>query len=407
MAGKRLPSDGKKLKPEGIVPTARDAVIGAGTLPRPPVRHGSMGSDGAGLGFALTPLPAPMTEPVRSPHVRTAARLTIAVVDVALVLGALWLVWQTWDAWQAWRTRVAQVDVAQQVAEDVLNADHPTLGWKHVPGRSQPMPGFGPDVVWTINANGFRGDRDYTPEPPEGVARILAVGDSFTFGNVAAQDTWPAQLEARLEAVEVINMGASAYGIDQMYLWYQEDGVRFTSDLVVLALIDDDLRRATEDRWVSGHGRPLFVLQDDALVLTNVPVPPRIPPGRPLTGSWGFARFLATRIVRGEATDRKPDNQVPYALIEAFGDAVKAQGADLLVVWLPHQRERTHWLREGTEQRCTEAGIPFLDTTPAFEAASEGGAWRTGPWFLPDGHYNPEGNAIVAEAVAAWWQDHR
>ncbi len=66
------------------------------------------------------------------------------------------------------------------------------------------------DCAVNINSLGFR-DREFGPKP-EGRVRILAVGDSFTYGwGVEANESWPKVLEARLRQtgrdVEVANLG--------------------------------------------------------------------------------------------------------------------------------------------------------------------------------------------------------
>lgn len=66
------------------------------------------------------------------------------------------------------------------------------------------------DCAVNINALGFR-DREFGPKP-QGRTRILAVGDSFTYGwGVEADESWPKVLEARLRQlghdVEVANLG--------------------------------------------------------------------------------------------------------------------------------------------------------------------------------------------------------
>ncbi|HEX8776454.1 MAG TPA: GDSL-type esterase/lipase family protein [Pyrinomonadaceae bacterium] len=66
------------------------------------------------------------------------------------------------------------------------------------------------DCEVNINALGFR-DREFG-QKPEGRIRILAVGDSFTYGwGVEANQSWPKVLEARLRQlghdVEVANLG--------------------------------------------------------------------------------------------------------------------------------------------------------------------------------------------------------
>ena len=66
---------------------------------------------------------------------------------------------------------------------------------------------------------------------------ILAVGDSFTFGDrVSDHETWPAQLE-RLTGRQVLNAGVFGYGVDQAYLRAVALLETYDTDLVVLALI--------------------------------------------------------------------------------------------------------------------------------------------------------------------------
>lgn len=100
-----------------------------------------------------------------------------------------------------------------------------TLGWI-------PKAGFNSqENIWrtqvTILPDGVRANG---PSPGAEAANrrpILAVGDSFTFGDQVSDDeTWPAQLE-RLSGVPVINGGVFGYGIDQSYLRAQHLTERF------------------------------------------------------------------------------------------------------------------------------------------------------------------------------------
>src|SRR2546428_2640892 len=68
------------------------------------------------------------------------------------------------------------------------------------------------DVIVTTNSLGLR-DRELRPRVA-GVTRLLALGDSFTYGwGVAVEDAWPRVLETELTqrgvVVEVINGGAA------------------------------------------------------------------------------------------------------------------------------------------------------------------------------------------------------
>jgi hypothetical protein len=66
------------------------------------------------------------------------------------------------------------------------------LGWANVPGLSLPD-FYGSGRGLTINGQGFRGDRDYAPDPP--LRRLVCSGDSFAMGyGVGDGDTWCARL---------------------------------------------------------------------------------------------------------------------------------------------------------------------------------------------------------------------
>ena len=76
---------------------------------------------------------------------------------------------------------------------------------------------FTHDQAVVTNSHGLR-DRDFAERPEPGVLRVLAVGDSQTFGNgLALADTWPKQLEGDLNRLgaeqgarfEVVNGGIS------------------------------------------------------------------------------------------------------------------------------------------------------------------------------------------------------
>src|SRR5207253_3371467 len=68
------------------------------------------------------------------------------------------------------------------------------------------------DHVVRINSLGFRGT-EITRQPAPGTLRVLALGDSQTFGNgLDLSETWPQQLEERLQGArgerwEVVNGG--------------------------------------------------------------------------------------------------------------------------------------------------------------------------------------------------------
>lgn len=100
------------------------------------------------------------------------------------------------------------------------------------------------EVRNTINADSLNAPRDYQAPKPDGVFRIIALGDSFTFGqHVNTEDNYPSQLETRLnvecgQRFEVLNLGVMGYDLVYAAHRYQKRGVKYDPDLL-LFLIND------------------------------------------------------------------------------------------------------------------------------------------------------------------------
>jgi len=122
------------------------------------------------------------------------------------------------------------------------------------------------------NGNGGNEILDKTP--------ILAVGDSFTFGDeVSDSETWPAILE-RLLHKKVINAGVFAYGIDQTFLRLNMLLKIYAPDTIIFSFIPHDIGRAAY-ATAMGANKPYFVVSNNTLVLMNSPV--KIASTRPVT----------------------------------------------------------------------------------------------------------------------------
>jgi hypothetical protein len=83
------------------------------------------------------------------------------------------------------------------------------LGWTLTPNRVRRSDG----LVYRINGQSLRADREYAIETPPGVCRLAAFGDSHTHCNeVTQQDCWAAILERSRPDTEVLNFGVPGYG---------------------------------------------------------------------------------------------------------------------------------------------------------------------------------------------------
>jgi lysophospholipase L1-like esterase len=96
-----------------------------------------------------------------------------------------------------------------------------------------------------FNADGMR-DRTHAVEKPEGVTRIVFLGDSVTLGDgIKPSQAYPQVLEGRLEAegrpVEVFNVALFGWSTRQERLAYRRIARRYRPDVVVLAVCLNDI----------------------------------------------------------------------------------------------------------------------------------------------------------------------
>jgi lysophospholipase L1-like esterase len=97
------------------------------------------------------------------------------------------------------------------------------------------------------DSRGFRDD-EFPVEKPAGEFRVLALGDSSTYGSgVNGPDTWPQVFERRLRATgrtaQVVNAGLAtgSYTPVGYETWMQSDGLQFAPDLVVVGFVLNDM----------------------------------------------------------------------------------------------------------------------------------------------------------------------
>lgn len=150
---------------------------------------------------------------------------------------------------------------------------HPTRGWTPRPNVKRTVQTLDFAVTSRTNSRGLH-DIEHTYEKPEGVFRILVLGDSFMSTDyVERDDCAPRLLDTMLgPGVEVINLGVTGYGTTQEYLYFIEEGVKYDPDLVLLAFFSfNDVRnnsKQLESRmWEpddhNGWGRPYASLRPE------------------------------------------------------------------------------------------------------------------------------------------------
>ena len=192
------------------------------------------GSDAAhGAAAFLAPIanPYPMIDRMRVATLGRAVlvALVVAVLSAALLEGAA-------------RLAGLAPPLEQQYGDNVAD---PHLPFKKRPGSVvRARAGSGEfEAEYRHNSLGFRNVEHDAAKPP-GVFRVVAVGDSFTYGVGAAfEDTYLAQLERRLNPrgaprrVEIVKLGLPRYFPALEARVLERYGVRFDPDLVLVAVL--------------------------------------------------------------------------------------------------------------------------------------------------------------------------
>jgi len=171
----------------------------------------------------------------------------------------------------------------------------PQTGWSLQPGAAGRWfnPPYEYDVDVVINSQGLRDVERAGYDKPEGVFRVLLLGDSYVEGlRVLLDQTFGKVLEAGLNAgapagqrYQVVNAGVSGWGTDQQLLWLRSEGVKYQPDLVLLAFFPgNDFQNISEALEVANMGRvqkPFFQRTADGLALRYHPFDPATAPQPP------------------------------------------------------------------------------------------------------------------------------
>jgi hypothetical protein len=312
----------------------------------------------------------------------------------------------------------------------------PLLGW--------PSPAeFGGDKR---DASGSRWVPAF-PDPalPECVALY---GDSFTLGGeVDDEHAWGNVLSGLL-GCRVANYAVGGYGTDQAYLRFRENAGDGAPVVLLGHLSENILRNLTRNRdlltaEMQWSLKPRFVVDaggelrllpipdvTEAEYLRSVELHPpplemeheSFAPGGPagvVRAAWPFTWSLArsTGDFRVRALlARRPEHAEFYApdhpldglgitaaILQRFVEDARARGRTPLVIVFPTRDDvawetRTgRWVYQPLLDRLEAAGVPLLHFGPVLVEAI--GTRNREQLFRPGGHYNDEGNRILAEYV--------
>ena len=383
------------------------------------------------------PVDAPLTarpvgrRPGRGPSRlrRLGQTMLVLLITTAMTLGLLEL---------ALRLFAPQLQVAVNPALFVSDAETKV---RNAPGVTilHESPEF--HVTYRINAQGLREDTPTGP-PTTDRLRLLAVGDSFTFGwGVEGDQAFPQQLAGLPTAdgrtVESLNGGVATYGTDHEAAWLHKYGWGFAPDVVLLGFytgndVQDVMRYIGQARpataatkqaaAVVATARARLRNQDqwDAGLESN-------------SHAYVFLQQLANRFLPGPR--RAPDmldtaypylNPPPaelatgwertFTLLDQMQNQALRYHVRLIVVAIPaaEQVEAERWNtlqatfglastavnRDAPQQQLAawsvRSGVPVIDLLPGFRAAHEPHLY-----YRADPHWTPAGHALAARLIQA------
>lgn len=375
------------------------------------------------IATALAPYPEGLLTPMLPEHL-SALRLEVAAGALVLIVGGIGIGSRPSLDHRLGRYRVPLAGLLiVLLAEVVLRVYVPDrarifepdakLGWKLAAGATGVWGGSRVEV----NGHGLRGpDRPY--EKPAGLRRVLALGDSVTFGfSLDYEDTFVARLEqllrARGEAVEVINGGVGGYSPWQVHEFLATEGLRYRPDLAIVFLVLNDVDEK-------------FALERFGGEFPSIQLMMRDPPSWMRSGivfnlwfRWYFEKQAARqkppepRILQDLHTADvlwHPNSpmveegwRITLENLGAVVDLCREQQLKLLLVVFPFVVQFDVPGLDVPQRRFADFAadneVPLLDLLPLLRAKAEVLEVEPAAFFLDMSHVSPLGAGVVAEAL--------
>ena len=281
-----------------------------------------------------------------------------------------------------------------------------------------------PDYHVRIKTNLNLGDIGFRGGSLGGPAWAAAVGDSFTFGvGMDQQDTWVALLAQAL-GKEIINLGIPSQGPPQYTRILKRYALPLRPRVVFYGFYFNDLNSAKrfnrlQRNWlrVSGYMRQYSILYN--LIHESRPQA-ATEEAEPADGDGAQLNIVAEDVRRSLARQNRNFEQRWQLTAKEIDDAIQAVHAStdsqvemvMVMLYLPSRWE-FYWeqlkaqnkltddldsdrLRRTVVEYCGQRKLTCFDLTAVLKREAQ----RRKQLYIPiDGHWNKEGNRIVAAAL--------
>lgn len=301
------------------------------------------------------------------------------------------------------------------------------------------------EVEYEINGDGFRDKKEYLMPKPDGIKRVLLIGDSFTFGQGVSYDKiWPVIVERQLEKagyshIELVKSGIQGLDTRSELILIQRLVEKYDCDIVVVGFLMNDLytnslhgidaleetslatsmekisnghikdeKKKAEESW-SQTMKKVFIRNSwqrnfHLLILAKRFV---------LSNDAMYSKFYLSAPNRGEwvrmPLSEKPRRQVKVTetLFKRIADYCQSLDKQFIVFSIPQQFQVLY--RDESEE-SSEIDIDFYDRHFMKFARENGFTWvptldtftdsrfkNDELFYRLDGHLNPKGNEVAAE----------
>jgi len=271
---------------------------------------------------------------------------------------------------------------------------------------------FTHDKAVITNSIGIRGS-EYSVEAPTGIYRILALGDSQTFGNgLALIETWPKQLESKLNQssnwlqFEVLNCGLPGSDTWQHEIILKRMILNYHPDAVVLAFyVNDVVKRFNpsppkHDSANELKNRVTYALKQSVLLLTLREVFYSI--WQTLAPTSAYLGQQAVLNGEDDVATEKGWGQVEDSFF-AMKKVADSHGAAFMLASLPRRDQvdgRLYWddYNKNLRTLADQYKIPMVSMLEPLQRAYKK---HNGSLFIPwDGHNSELANYFIAEELS-------
>jgi len=211
-------------------------------------------------------------------------------------------------------------------------------------------------------------------------------------------------LQEKNHQLNVLNMGGSGYGTDQMLITLEEEIKNYHPDLVIAAFINDDLKRAMIP--FRDYKKPQFIFNNKQLVLTNTPIGDTKQTLQEISHKRYYSHnviqtlnllhYLISDVTLMEAEpDTTATDQLNIAIFEQMQKVSAENKADFMMVYLPNGDE----LASAKFQSTGETFFNNYIQTHQLTSLNPRSELFAAPFGKSGGHYTVNENTVLSDLV--------